>query len=363
LRYATPKWVQEAGAKGIEFEFGKGERFGGPLWEPDYLDPVFLRKLENFLQAMARRYDGNPNVDFIDIGSFGMWGEGHTVFSSKLSEEKTLETAKRHIDLHVKHFRKTLLAISDDVAGPTKPGAHLPETDYALSRGVTLRDDSILVSVRRPWYHAELAQSFWPQLPVILEHEHYGGAKARGSWNGELLVRAVEEYHASYMSIHWWPREELDENREAVRRINQRLGYRIQLREIVWPSEVVLGDAFSVETSWANAGVAPCYGGGFWALTLKDAKGGIASIHVDEQFDARTLPPGGATNRAVRSEFIFARRLANGQATHAPSVEPGQYSVFVSMGRRDGTPLIALPLANGDEHRRYKVGVVKVSKH
>ena len=25
------------------------------------------------------RYDGNPNVAFIDVGSFGMWGEGHTV--------------------------------------------------------------------------------------------------------------------------------------------------------------------------------------------------------------------------------------------------------------------------------------------
>jgi hypothetical protein len=31
------------------------------------------------------------------------------------------------------------------------------------------------------------------------------------------------------MSIHWWPREELEENRETVRRINLRLGYRIQI--------------------------------------------------------------------------------------------------------------------------------------
>ena len=30
-RYATPKWVQDAGAKGIDFEFGKGPRPGGPL--------------------------------------------------------------------------------------------------------------------------------------------------------------------------------------------------------------------------------------------------------------------------------------------------------------------------------------------
>ena len=48
LRYATPKWVQDAGAKGIDFEFGKGPRRGGRLWDPDYLDPVFLAEAGAF---------------------------------------------------------------------------------------------------------------------------------------------------------------------------------------------------------------------------------------------------------------------------------------------------------------------------
>jgi hypothetical protein len=92
MRYATPKWVQEAGAKGVDFEFGKGVREGGPQWEPDFADPVFLSKLDAFLAAMAARYDGNPNVAFIDIGSFGMWGEGHTGNSTNLSEEVLYST-------------------------------------------------------------------------------------------------------------------------------------------------------------------------------------------------------------------------------------------------------------------------------
>ena len=89
-RYATPKWVRDAGAKGIDFEFGKGPRPNRPLWEPDYLDPVVLAKLDHFLAALARRYDGNPNVAFIDIGSFGMWGEGHTGFGCGLTQAQTL---------------------------------------------------------------------------------------------------------------------------------------------------------------------------------------------------------------------------------------------------------------------------------
>lgn len=87
-------------------------------------------------------------------------------------------------------------------------GKRFPIMDYAFSKGVTMRDDSILVSkAPEQWYHDEMAQLFWPAMPVVLEHEHYGLSKKRGNWDSELLVESVEAYHASYMSIHWWPRE------------------------------------------------------------------------------------------------------------------------------------------------------------
>jgi hypothetical protein len=358
LRWATPKWVADAGAKGTEFEFGKGPKPGGPLWDPDYLDPVFLEKLDHFLAALARRYDGNPNVAFIDVGSFGMWGEGHTGFSSRLKEEQTLGVVKRHIDLHKKHFHKTLLCISDDVAGAGKPGRHFPAMDYALANGVTMRDDSILVQPPpNSWFHAEMAQEFWPRWPVILEHEHYGSSKKRNAWSGDLLLKSVEDYHAAYMSIHWWPREELSENKDVIARINRRLGYRLQLREIRWPAAVPLSEPFIVETHWANAGVAPCYPGGFWALTLKDDKGGIVSVNVEEDFDVRNLKPDGSEAKR-QSRFVVARRSEGGSA---PPTAPGKYDVFVSVGQRDGTPVIALPLADSDGQHRYRVGRIELT--
>lgn len=365
LRYATPQWVHDAGAQGVEFEFGKGPKPGGPLWEPNYLDPVFLQKLEHFLTAMARRYDGNPNVAFIDIGSFGMWGEGHTGFGSRLNEEQTFAAAKRHLDLHVKLFRHTLLCINDDMAGSSKPGRHFPIMDYAISQGVTLRDDSILVGKPpHSWYHAEMAQEFWPHFPVVIEHEHYGGSLRRGAWNNDLLVKSVEDYHASYMSIHWWPREELQALGATVAQINRRMGYRLQLKAINWPATVALGQSFSVDTCWANAGVAPCYGGGFWALTLKDAKGGIVSLHVDEDFDVKTLavgPVDQAPAQKLQSHFAVALRLADPRGKFIPVTKAGTYDVFVSVGQRDGTPQIALPLPNDDGQRRYKVGQIIVT--
>jgi len=353
VRFATPEWVKNAGAKGVFYNFGSGPAKDGAFWDPDYLDPVFLEKLDRFLAAFAARYEGNPHVAFVDVGTFGLWGEGHTHMSSRVPEEKVPEIVARHIDLHRKHFKTTLLVISDDVVGHDRPGKHFAITDAALERGVSLRDDSILVQPPpRSWYHAEMAEAFWPRLPVVLEHEHYGGSKQRGAWgDGSLLVKAVGDYHASFMSIHWWPREELNENRAVIDQVNRRMGYRLQVRRVSWPAEAKIGQPFEVVWEWANAGVAPCYPGGFAAMTLKDGEGGIVAVLVEDGFDVRELkvgPAGQAPVRTVKSTFTAGRI--------APTTKAGTYDVYVSVGMRDGTPRIALPLAGEDGQRRYQVG-------
>jgi hypothetical protein len=328
----------------------------GTLWDPFFDDSIYLKKLDAFLAAVAKRYDGNSNVEFIDVGTYGMWGEGHTHMSS---QQDSLAIQKLHIDLHLKHLKKTLLCISDDFAGHNQPGRNFPITDYALSRGVTLRDDSILVQPPpNSWYHAELAQAFWPTLPVILEHEHFGSSKTRRAWDGTLLLKAVEDYHASFMSIHWWPRELLAENRQTIDNVNQRMGYRLQPLEVTWPKTVEIGkggphQGFKVKWTWANKGVAPCYPGGFPCVTLKDAEGGIVSVLTDESMDLRSLkigPPGAAPVATRVSEFTIG--------LIAPTTKPGTYDLFISVGMRDGTPRIALPLTGDDGLRRYRLGTV-----
>lgn len=48
-------------------------------------------------------------------------------------------------------------------------------------------------------------------------------------------------------------------------------------------------EKFPVKFKWANLGVAPRYRGGFPALTIKDSKGGIVAVLVDESLDVKTL--------------------------------------------------------------------------
>jgi hypothetical protein len=356
MRYATPQWVQKAGAQGYNFGPRRGIDPNGPYWEPDFDDPIFLAKLDHFLAALARRYDGNPEVAFIDVGSFGVWGEGHTFASTR--KVYPAETIRRHIDLHTKHFKKTVLAANDDFASHDR-GRQVIE--YAAEQGLTLRDDSILVQGgKNAYFNAAFAALFWPKVPVILESEHYGPSRQRGNWkDGSQYLEAIEKYHASYASIHWWPHEFLTANEDLVRRINLRLGYRLQLVEASWPSEIGADSTFSFTTTWRNAGVAPCLPGGHPSLTIKDAKGGIVSVFVDEGTNVRNLrvaEPGQAPTESHKADFGLP--LASDERTRL--LKPGEYDVFVSVGTATGTPKLALPLPNDDGHHRYRLGQMTI---
>jgi hypothetical protein len=348
---ATPEWVVRAGAKVFYDPRRDRDKPGAPpRYEPDYDDPIFLEKLDHFLAAVAARYDGDPNVAFIDIGSIGIWGEGDPV----PSREFTGGTVRKHMDLHLKHFKKTLLAYNDNL---TFRGKGFQSMLYAKETGMTLRDDSILC---RPGIEAVYthyyAGAFWPRLPVILESGVYGNAVQRGWWeDGSAYLRAVELAHASYASVHWWPREFLKDNRQLIDSINRRIGYRLQLQEASLPEEVSAGGQMMLPHRWRNNGVAPCLPGGFVAFTFKDQKDGIAGVFVDEGFDVRTLavgPPDQA--EPVAREVAF-------ELPPASILKPASYSVFVSVGSRIGTPKIALPLDRGDGEKRYKIGAITIT--
>ena len=87
-------------------------------------------------------------------------------------------------------------------------------------------------------------------------------------------------------------------------------------------------------------------------MTLVDSKGGIVAVFVEEGFNVRDLPVGPpleAPSRELRSSFRWAH-----------NVIAGKYDVLVSVGARDGTPAIALPLPGSDGHKRYRLGAVEV---
>ena len=395
IPWATPKWLKDKGCKGVQFTVRRGPDPNGACWEPDYLDPIYLEHLERLIKNLAARYDGDPNVAFIDIGTFGLWGEGHTGASSRLPRDVQIKAVKLQIDIYTKYFKKTQLCISDDVDG-WKEQEKFPVLDYARAKGVSLRDDSILVDIpeapnpnkkghkKASWYHDGLAGKYWPTMPVIVEHEHYGLSKARGAWKGEWLENSVEAYHCSFLSIHWWPEQFYKENRKSIERINLRLGYRLNLKSLEMPKSVEIGERFPVRFAWANVGVAPFYAGGYATITIKDKKGGIVAVLVDDTLNLSTLPVAEKGKEKVVSstktfnigflnpkeffnEFTLNMEKRDGAefygAPVVPATKAGKYDVYVSVGMRDGTPQIALPLdLPTDGHKRYKIGTIRVKE-
>jgi hypothetical protein len=349
---ATPEWVMQAGAKVFPVRGRGGASSAAVLrYEPDYDDPIFMEKLEHFFAAAAARYDGDPNVAWIDIGTVGIWGEG----DPGPERAVTAGTVRKHIDLHTRHFKRTLVAFNDNL---TFRGKGLETITYAKEKGLTLRDDSILCRPgQEAFYTHYYAGAFWPRLPVILESEHYGLSVQRGDWgDGSDYLRAVEAAHGSYVSVHWWPREFLEKNRQLAGRITLRMGYRLQLLEASLPEEAAAGAKMTLSHRWRNNGVAPCLPGGFVAFTLKDDKDGIAGVFVDEDFDVRNLgvgPPDKAEPTERRVEFALPP---------ASILKPGSFRVFVSVGSRIGTPAIALPLANEDGQKRYRIATIRIAE-
>lgn len=259
--YATPAWVEKAGAKGKMMQ-------GGKAWAPDYGDPVFLEKLRNFHKAFAARYDGKPWVEYIDIGSIGEWGEGHTAFSGW--DDVPVAVVKRHIDMYNECYRKSVLLISDDFVGQrdADDGSDYEVYHYCLQKGIGFRDDSGNVK----WYSElgfgpscirspELYSKVYKKIPVVLESDHYNDAVKYGMWKGGAgFEKAIHETHATYIGFHHYPREWLLENTVLAGRLANLSGY------WYFPKFAMMPDTFRVHSNrnylrmtWENHGVAPAY--------------------------------------------------------------------------------------------------------
>ena len=279
-QYATPRWVMEAGAKGGYYRMGKPAGPEGP-WEPDFADPVFMAKLENFLKAFAARYDGKPWLRYVDIGSIGDWGEGHTWAGSRM--ECGLATRLKHVDLHLKHFKKSLLVATDDfVHALNDPAERKKLHEHIIASGISYRDDSILVNgylrglsdaftVRSPEMFAEA----WLKTPTVFELEHYGTVKKMGNWDGrpdsqvaqfgkgkkgpDYFRGALELLHATYIGYHGYAHEWLVDNPELTGELLNRCGYWYFLHSIRLPEKLAAGQEVAMEMAWENRGVAPAY--------------------------------------------------------------------------------------------------------
>ena len=143
-------------------------------------DPLVLKKHLDFIQRLGARYDGHPDVDHVDLGSIGWWGEWH-LSGSKRCSLPTQENRMKVVDAYLAAFKKTSLVMligGEDCA------------KYAVQHGAGWRADCLgdMGGFSRRWCHmrngypgwfrAARLQDAWKtgprRLGKLLGHEQVG---------------------------------------------------------------------------------------------------------------------------------------------------------------------------------------------
>jgi hypothetical protein len=283
--YASPKWLFDAGCKGFEYERGGDDPTSGgrriPRIEPDYADPVYLAKHGAFLKALGERYDGHPSVEFLDIGSYGIWGEWHTPHPAPVAVRQQI------VELYLAAFRQTPLVFMSDDAEV------LP---YALARGAGLRRDG----VGSPWHEQNWIGSkkyagvagmgeVWKRAPIVFEwFGSYEYLQSRG-WSFEAAVEFMLRNHVTLINdnIGRVPPEPMP----TLENLARRAGARFVLREIEHEPLAFPGQDLEVRMLWANTGVGRMHRKYRLEISFADGRGEWVGTHR-AALDPREWLPG-----------------------------------------------------------------------
>lgn len=339
--YCSPKWLFDLGCKFHEYDRGGDDPTSGGAAirriEPDYADPLYLSKHRDFIQALAARYDGHAGMEFIDIGSYGIWGEWHT------PNAKPWEVRKQILDMYLDHFKQTPLACMSDDAQALA---------YCIARGTGFRRDGVGSDWHeKNWIGSKKyaqVQGFaeqWKKAPVIFEwfgnYEYIVGRK----WSFESAVKFMLDNHVTYINdnIGAVPSEQWP----LIEKLARLAGYRFVLNQVSYSPGIQPGQTLAVQTKWTNAGVARLYRQYPLTLYLLDSRGAIVHQQRQEHSDSRQWLPG--EHQAALS-LAIPRDLA-----------PGSYTLglaFVDLAT--GKPAIALACTAPHQDRLYRLGTLAI---
>ena len=331
IKSATPEWVWKAGAAFTNVN---------DTYEPDYSDPVFLSYLDRMMHMLGEHYAADPRLEFIDVGTFGTWGEGHTIAGS--DKIFPLETMLKHIDLHVKHFPDSYILLNDDYVN-CRPEPHPGETDrilsYAKQLGLGLRDDSVCVdgyvmqygydTLRTPM----LFDEFWRNAPIDMEFAHmwhYTNPKFDPPLirDGYPAMEACRRSHASFAGFHGSPREFLKQFPTLADYLGSRLGYWFFIDGLQLP-KLVSGARNHIDIVFENRGFAPCYHKFEVRLRLVSENGTCRVMEQD--IDPRRWLPG---EMVIEHVEIDTRGLPSGAYRLEAGIFEGSIPIKIGMNKQ-----------------------------
>ena len=360
-----PAWLKDAGGKVLTVDYS-GQK---GLTVPDLDDPDTLARHLHFIHRLAARYDGHPDIDHVDLGSVGWWGEWH-MSSSEAGRMPSLENCRQIIDTYVNAFRKTpLLMLIGERECLT----------YATERGTGWRADCLgdMGGFSKNWSHMRNlypqqvqnagVQDVWRTAPVAWETCWDMRRWTKEDWSLRFIFNYALALHGSYINNKSAPLPEDKDVREEIERFLRRLGYRLVLRELTHPRQARPGTVLTLDMKWQNIGSAPCYKPYRVAYRLSDERG-----HARTLLGAVTVNkwmPGSVN--AFTEEFLKQPPdLPPGEiievtdrVTVPEDMKPGAYRLSIAVVDEDSTePVVKLAIKGRANDGWYPLSELKISE-
>ena len=194
----VPQWIYDAGAKKnvapssedptVNVEF--------PKWD----DPIYLQAHKDFVKALAEKYDNDPRVEFIDVRPFGDFGEWHNSFAVNGKDYMpSVAIQKDMLKFYADAFDNSILALPNGAKGEVY--------QYALSLGISARDDGLIMTPNREWnliptYEANLpvlGENYWPY--TWMRDVERTGDGFPVNWTQQRFRETIEISHLSIFAL------------------------------------------------------------------------------------------------------------------------------------------------------------------
>jgi Domain of unknown function (DUF4832)/Beta-galactosidase len=296
----VPQWLIDKGLKG---QYYSSDLSGG--FQPDYTDTLFIQHQSRLIRALAERYDGHPDIAFVDIGTVGSWGEWNSAGAPSGFELPPDEDLQWVVDLYLESFTKTKLIM---LIGGNE------NLTYSISQGAGYRADCLGdYGMWGPnWNHMEYvypqaiaaseAEDAWMHAPIAFEACGTGSTWYTDGMGGTLTkeetrdktIQLSLDWHISTMHMVYGPNysEVPDEWLETYDEWAKKMGYRFVLQKLTHQSFANAGDTLSYQMQWQNRGVAPCYYNHPLAFEFRAAGQDTSWVVTDESVEITGWMPG-----------------------------------------------------------------------
>lgn len=332
---------------------GDGSRYSGGF-SPNYKNPSLISNHRRVINALAQRYNNNPGLAFIQIGSIGHWGEFHTLYlkASDTGYMPDISISNQYVTHYLSAFtnKRLLMRRPFQIAKDNNLGLY---NDMFADKTETERHIRYFNNGYANTGNWGFAAGDYPAMPDFWKYGpsagEFGGVITQFLSDATIAqtIRLATESHTSFLG----PRCPADPTKgtapqKNIDALHNIMGYRFVLQSTSLEELVQPGSTVPVTMVWNNKGVAPFYYDWPLELSLINNNGSIVlKTALDE--DIRSWLPG---IRTINVSMVIPENLPE-----------GTYNLCIAIiDPETNSPGIDLAITGKRSDGRYSIGNITV---